>query len=77
MSKSTVPKISPKYRPSRFSTTIWVLYALVVATAISGPAQVYSTSRFLASRRAAMESSVSPDWLMTMTRSPLPTMGSL
>ena len=24
-----------------------------------------------------MVSSVSPDWLMTMTRSPLPTMGSL
>ena len=33
--------------------------------------------RFLASRRAAMESSVSPDWLMTMTRSPSPTRGSL
>ena len=89
--------MSPKYRPSRFSTAIWVLYALVVATAISGPAHVYSTSwdslameepttltmdrmrapRFFASRRAAMESSVSPDWLITMTRSPGPTMGSL
>ena len=32
--------------------------------------------RFLASRRAAMVSRVSPDWLMTMTRSPSPTMGS-
>ena len=69
----------------------------MVATAISGPAQVYSTSsdsrameepttltmermrapRFLASRNAAMESSVSPDWLMTIARSPGPMMGSL
>ena len=97
VSRSTVPSTSPKYSPSRCSTTIWVVYALVVATAISGPAQVYSTSsdsrameepttltmdrmrapRFLASRRAAMVSSVSPDWLMTMTRSPWDTSGSL
>ena len=38
------PAGQPRYRPSRSSTASWVLYALVVATAISGPAQVYSTS---------------------------------
>ena len=68
----------------------------MVATAISGPAQVYSTSsasrameepttfttasvrppRRLASRMAAMVSSVSPDWLMTMTRDFSSTSGS-
>ena len=37
---STVPLIFPKYSASRSTTAIWVEYALVVATAISGPAQV-------------------------------------
>ena len=78
-------------------TAIWVEYALVVATAISGPAQVYSTSsdsramelpttltmdrilapRRLASRRAAMVSRVSPDWLMVTTRVFSSTMGDM
>ena len=69
----------------------------MVATAISGPAQVYSTwsdSRAMeepttltmdkifppsrrASRKAAMVSRVSPDWLMTITRVCSSTMGSM
>ena len=69
----------------------------MVATAISGPAQVYSTwslsrameepatltmerilaPRRRASRRAAMVSKVSPDWLMTTTKVRSSTMGSM
>ena len=36
--------MSAKYSPSMSSSTSCVLYAFVVATAISGPAQVYNTS---------------------------------
>ena len=43
-SVSMVPSRRAKYSPNRLSTASWVLYALVVATAISGPAQVYSTT---------------------------------
>ena len=96
-SPSREPRTFAIYSPSRSSTASWVVYALVVATAISGPAQVYSTwslslameepttltmdrifapSR-LASRSAAMVSSVSPDWLMTTTRVCSSTMGSM
>ncbi|MPN01197.1 hypothetical protein SDC9_148403 [bioreactor metagenome] len=95
-SPETVPNRLPRYSPTRSISASWVEYALVVATAISGPAQVYSTSsasraiedpttltmarvrppRRLASRMAAMVSSVSPDWLMTTTRDCSSTSGS-
>ena len=37
---SRVPRASAQYRPMRYTTASWVEKALVVATAISGPAQV-------------------------------------
>ena len=85
---STVPSRSAKYSPTKSSAASWVEYPLLVATAISGPAQVYSTSsasramelpttlqmarvlppKRFASRSAAIVSSVSPDWLIVITR---------
>ena len=89
------PRTCANLMASRYSAISCALYALVVATAISGPAQVYMTlsaSRAielpttltmprvltplsLASRSAARESAVSPDWLMMMTRSFCAKMG--
>ncbi len=40
-----VPFLMPKSSASMHRETSWVVYALVDATAISGPAHVYSTSR--------------------------------
>jgi len=38
------PRSCARYRPSRYAAVIWARNALVDATAISGPACVYSTA---------------------------------